>query len=297
MKERALGRVYFALQSLAGALWWVGVFTVPKVRWTTLGSLPTEIAYLDVPLFVVTSFFAAVRLRWAVWTTLAWTLLVTIGMLFAATVTREAAWGALLMVAASGGTILAATLLLRGRIPTEWMIQGPFVFRTTSDSEGHFVRTLRQLVTFWVIFLGVGPGALVLLERRWMLDVPFPWGCRALGGVSFLFASAFGVWAAWTMAKRGEGTPLPATMAKRLVVAGPYRFVRNPMAVAGITQGVAVGLIASSWLVVVYALVGSAIWNWAIRPHEERDLAERFGEEFESYRQRVSCWIPRRLSP
>jgi protein-S-isoprenylcysteine O-methyltransferase Ste14 len=49
-------------------------------------------------------------------------------------------------------------------------------------------------------------------------------------------------------------------MPNRLVVAGPYRWVRNPMALASIAQGVAVGLILSSWLVVVYAVAGALLW-------------------------------------
>jgi protein-S-isoprenylcysteine O-methyltransferase Ste14 len=95
------------------------------------------------------------------------------------------------------------------------------------------------------------------------------------------------------MSTFGRGTPLPSAMASDLVVRGPYRFVRNPMAVAGIVQGAAVGLMLSSWLVVVYAVCGSLVWNYAIRPHEERDLEQRFGEEFRRYRAAVRCWCPR----
>lgn len=46
-----------------------------------------------------------------------------------------------------------------------------------------------------------------------------------------------------------------------------------------IVQGVAVGLILSSWLVIVYAIAGSLLWNYAIRPLEESDLETRFGDD------------------
>lgn len=91
----------------------------------------------------------------------------------------------------------------------------------------------------------------------------------------------------------GDGTPLPAATANRLVTAGPYRVVRNPMAVSGFVQGAAVGLMLSSWMVVVYAVLGSLLWNFAVRPLEEADLEARFGDEFRRYRDTVRCWIPR----
>ena len=65
------------------------------------------------------------------------------------------------------------------------------------------------------------------------------------------------------------------------------------MALAGITQGVAVGLLLSSWMVVVYALAGSIVWNCIVRPLEEADLEHRFGDDFRRYAARVRCWVPR----
>jgi protein-S-isoprenylcysteine O-methyltransferase Ste14 len=113
------------------------------------------------------------------------------------------------------------------------------------------------------------------------------------GAALVLAASALGIWSAVAMSVHGEGTPLPSAMARRLVIAGPYRHVRNPMAVSGIAQGMAVGLILGSWLVVVYALVGSLFWNAVIRPLEEADLEERFGAVYAGYRDEVPCWRPR----
>ena len=48
-----------------------------------------------------------------------------------------------------------------------------------------------------------------------------------------------------------------------------------------------------SWLVVLYALAGSLLWNWVVRLLEEADLEARFGAEFVAYQERVACWVPR----
>ncbi len=290
------GRLYFAAQAVAGALWWVGVFTVPLVRASTLGRLdPVVVAALDVPLFVLASALVALGARWAVWIAVPWAVLVTVGMVAYATLTGEAGWGAVLMIASAAGSVAAGLLVVLGRLPAEWIIRGPFGFRLARPGpvRSHVRRTGVQLVVFWGLFLVVFPLAIAFLERRWQLEVPVPIVVPVVGVVILVAASALGIWSAVTMSTLGEGTPLPSATARRLVIAGPYRFVRNPMAVAGIVQGAAVGLILESWLVVVYAVAGSFVWNELVRPIEEADLEARFGPEYVAYRDRVACWVPR----
>jgi protein-S-isoprenylcysteine O-methyltransferase Ste14 len=65
------------------------------------------------------------------------------------------------------------------------------------------------------------------------------------------------------------------------------------MAVAGLTQGAAAGVWLGSWLVLAYVAAGMVVWNWGVRPLEERDLERRFGPAFDAYRAEVKCWFPR----
>ena len=153
--------------------------------------------------------------------------------------------------------------------------------------------TAVQLIVFWGLFLGVFPLVIAWFERRWDVAFAIPLAARIAGIAVLVLASALGSGRPrrW---HRSE-TALPCHRVPRLVIAGPYCFVRNPMAVAGIVQGVAVGLIHGSWLVVVWALCGSLVWNSIVRPIEERDLEDRFGDDFRAYRDVVSCWVPRRV--
>lgn len=293
------GRLYFAFQAVAGALWWVGVFLSNNIRVLTLGGLdPVLVAIADIPLFVIVSALVACGLRQLVWVITPWTALVAAGMALYATATGQAGWGVLFMIAATAGSVAASLLIRLGRLPTEWALFGPFAIKVapSASTTAHVARTSGQLITFWGLFLVVFPVVIVLLESRWMLQLPIPVAVRWAGLVVIIAASALGIWAAISMSTRGEGTPLPSSTARRLVVAGPYRFVRNPMALAGIAQGVAVGLMAGSWLVIVYALAGSLVWNWIIRPLEEADLSRRFGPAYDEYIRGVRCWTPR-LTP
>lgn len=290
------GRMYFALQALAGAAWWLGVSTLPALREATLGGLdPMLVSIIDIPLFVIGSALAALNMRWAVWIASAWTVFVAVFMLIYATVTTTAGIGAILMVGAAIGSVLAGSLMLLGRIPSHRLIVGPFAFRAshTRIRSRLLVRTTVQLVIFWGVFLIVLPAIINALEDRWNLSLKFPILVVVAGFALLAFSTVLGVWSARAIANFGSGTPLPAEMANHLVVRGPYAFVRNPMAIAGIGQGMAIGLLIGSWLIVVYALVGSLLWNWLIRPHEEADLRDRFGAEYEEYTREVSCWLPR----
>jgi len=295
------GRWWFALQALGGAAWWALVPTVPAVRTATLGSLdPVLVAVFDVPLFVVASALAAAGIRTAAVVATGWTALVLTGMVVWATLTREAGWGVVAMTAAPVGSVLALCLVLLGRVPTEVVTSGPLRFRTADPDAGrnrHVLGTALQIVVFWGLFLGVFPLVIAAAETRWQLRPPLSGpvvtALGAAGVVVFVLASVLGLASAVAMSTRGSGTPLPSAMPNRLVVAGPYRVVRNPMALAGITQGVAVGAMTASWTVVVYAVAGSVVWNCVVRPLEEADLEGRFGDDFRRYAAAVRCWVPR----
>lgn len=273
----------------------------PGVRTATLGSLDAVlVAAFDVPLFVLASALAAAGLRSAAVVTTVWTALVMTGLAVWATVTTEAGAGVLVMIGAAVGSSLALALVLLGRLPTEWVTSGPLRFRTADPSatrRRHVRATVVQIVVFWGLLLGVVPLVIAFAEHRWELHPPWPkavvLAAVIVGAVVLVTASALGIAAAATMSTQGAGTPLPSAMTNRLVVAGPYRSVRNPMALAGIAQGVAVGLLFSSWMVVVYALAGSIVWNCVVRPLEEADLEHRFGDDFRRYAARVRCWVPR----
>ncbi|WP_284753142.1 isoprenylcysteine carboxylmethyltransferase family protein [Arthrobacter sp. efr-133-R2A-120] len=285
------------MQAIAGFFWWAAVFLSSVVREATLGNLdPVAVTVFDIPLFVVASAVAAFGVKAAAVASTGWTSVVAVALAVYATVTTEAGWGVLGMGAATAGSVIALCLILLGRVPTAWIIRGPFSFRPAIPrpvAATHVVSTFGQIIIFWGFFLAVIPFGIAALEQRWAVVLPFPSFAAPVGVAVLVLASALGISAAVVMSTLGNGTPLPSAMPNHLVIAGPYRSIRNPMAAAGILQGAAVGVILQSWLVVAYAVVGSLVWNYVVRPLEESDLEERFGGEFQQYRDAVRCWVPR----
>lgn len=153
-------------------------------------------------------------------------------------------------------------------------------------------KTLLQTIVFWGFFLFIIPGAIHTLESAWGLPHVQWIFAKQISVLIFLAAGTLGITSGLTMAIRGRGTPLPLDGTNDLVISGPYRYVRNPMAIAGLTQGLAVGIWLGSWGTVLYVAVGFILWNGYIRPIEEQDLKRRFGKAYEEYCEQIKCWIP-----
>lgn len=152
-------------------------------------------------------------------------------------------------------------------------------------------KTALQIAVMWSVLLAAVPLTLAWSEGAWGLAGLSP--RPLLGAVLFVAMSLLGLVTANVLVRDGHGTPLPLDTARKLVVSGPYRHVRNPMAIFGFGQGLAVGLWLGSPAVLAYTLVGMAVWQWLARPWEEADLEARFGEDYRRYRAAVPCWIPR----
>ncbi len=117
----------------------------------------------------------------------------------------------------------------------------------------------------------------------------------ALAGVA-LIAGGFSVWL-WTVrlfSRIGKGTLAAWDPTSRLVVAGPYRHMRNPMisAVATLLFGEAV-FFGSFWIL-AWAGLFLAINQTYFLLAEEPGLERRFGEEYRIYKRNVPRWLPRR---
>jgi protein-S-isoprenylcysteine O-methyltransferase Ste14 len=165
------------------------------------------------------------------------------------------------------------------------------------STAGHVARTAASIVVVWTFALVLLPAVAVAAERALGVDRIDVAGQVVVGGALVAAGSVGGLVSAWCMATRGEGTPLPIDAASQLVVAGPYRWVRNPMAVCGVVQEAGIAVAVGSPAVAALAVAGALLWQVVIRPPEEAFLSARFGAEYDRYRHEVPLWVPRRPRP
>ena len=101
------------------------------------------------------------------------------------------------------------------------------------------------------------------------------------------------VWTAKLLTKHGDGTPAPWDPPRKLVIIGPYRYVRNPMISGVLLVLLAEALLFQSWPITAWMILffaGNAIYFPLV---EEKGLEKRFGDEYLRYKARVPRWIPR----
>lgn len=298
MSIRQSAAIYFALQGAAVIAWWILLFFIPASRtFFQMGDSETvllafwlsDLFLLAVGSLLVSAFcyFDSKFLSLALWFVVGAISYATFYCLAFALMTDSGWLGVTLMFPAfvwSGNFAIGLSPPFAG-----------LMFRRSDDAKTGWllIKTFTQIIVVWGLILFVFPALIVRLETKlgiWQFTFPFQ---KILSAILFGAISLVGISGAYTMASIGRGTPLPLDAANKLVIAGIYWFVRNPMAISGIGQGLAVGLFLGSPLVLIYALMGGLIWQTIFRPLEEADLLKRFGADYENYCREVRCWIPR----
>jgi len=113
-----------------------------------------------------------------------------------------------------------------------------------------------------------------------------------LGGILVAVGLSFAFWSIGVQLTLGRGTPLPMMPTQGLLTTGPFRYCRNPMSfgaiVAYLGLSVAAGTVVGLALVVVLA----TLLILYLKRIEERELAERFGNAYRTYRREAPFIIP-----
>ena len=162
-----------------------------------------------------------------------------------------------------------------------------------------------EVVLMW-IGSAIALALLGLFGPRW-LDWSWqgPLWLQAIGGALLAGSMLVGVWAVGQMGwarvlfAAALFPPGPAAdeqnIPQKLVVAGPYRYVRNPLYDTDMTLILGTALLTQNWgmVVLLAAYIAQLVMQLRL---EERELRARFGPAYTRYCQLVPRFIPR-LTP
>lgn len=143
------------------------------------------------------------------------------------------------------------------------------------------------LAPLWVL-------ALVLffispLSMPWP-SLPFPSWLRWTGVAVAILCLPFLIWVQHTLGRQWS-THLRLREDHRLVVNGPYKWVRHPMYVVLFLFLLSVGLATASPLIAVMNILLIAVFYRRISK-EEKMMIERFGNEYSTYMKRTGRFWP-----
>lgn len=130
----------------------------------------------------------------------------------------------------------------------------------------------------------------VLIDRRW----PLPVSGGSLTAVAGAFFAVGGIVLALVSIgrfRRSDTSIVPIRPAEALVLAGPYRYTRNPMYVSLALLTMAFGLFLATWWPILLLVPTLAIVQQFVILPEERYLRRRFGADYEAYTRRVRRWL------
>jgi protein-S-isoprenylcysteine O-methyltransferase Ste14 len=115
----------------------------------------------------------------------------------------------------------------------------------------------------------------------------------SLGVIGISIGLFFIIWSVFTFWFIGRGTPVPLASPIRLVTSGPYKYTRNPIKLGAFLFYFGIGTICDELLtglvMFAIALLLGILYHKSV---EEKELAIRFGNEYEEYRKRTSFIIP-----
>lgn len=116
---------------------------------------------------------------------------------------------------------------------------------------------------------------------------------QVVAGTLVLLGSALVVGCITAFVFIGRGTPAPFDPPRRLVIRGPYRWIRNPMYVGAGAALFGAALYYRSLPLAAYGLAFMVALHLFVVIYEEPALRRTFGREYQVYCERTGRWWPR----
>ncbi len=138
-------------------------------------------------------------------------------------------------------------------------------------------------------------GWVALRLRVWdrALGIPLPAWTTVPGILLMAAGGILALTCVGTFVVRGRGTPAPFDAPVEFVAVGPYKHVRNPMYIGGLTVLLGFGLYEHSPSILLFGLPWILLAHLIVMLYEEPILRRKFSATYEAYCKEVPRWIPK----
>lgn len=156
--------------------------------------------------------------------------------------------------------------------------------------KNNFWRFFGSLPAIAVIYV---PLILLLIEFRGLPIADYSLLTFGIGFIALWGGVILIIWSYVVLLKDGGASANLRVPSTRLVKSGPYEVIRNPMAVGVVSVLVGEALYFDAVYVFIWAVIVLAGIIYYVTRVEEYQLANRFGQEYISYKMDVGRWFPK----
>jgi protein-S-isoprenylcysteine O-methyltransferase Ste14 len=137
---------------------------------------------------------------------------------------------------------------------------------------------------------------LLYISRSWILShrLELPVFLQGIGWVVFILGIFLQLWTLRILGGlRIIGLPEVSQLVEsRIITSGPFSVIRHPTYASHTIMFAGVFLLSGVIALGVITLLDIAIINAFVIPLEDRELVERFGDEYKAYKDRVPAFFP-----
>jgi len=113
-----------------------------------------------------------------------------------------------------------------------------------------------------------------------------------VGGLLMALGGGLSLFCADLFHRKGDGLQVPWDPPRRLVIRGPYCFIRNPMYLGNVVMLLGEAIFFASLGIWIYTGVFFVIVHLGVVLLEEPDLRRRHGKPYADYTRKVPRWLP-----
>jgi len=171
-----------------------------------------------------------------------------------------------------------------------WDRYAGFIYRIATGN-----KRLRMVVTLPVAVLFFGLVALFVLASTWVdnrwafFSFETSLWTVVLSIVLLLIGWPIYSWPALVFILN-RGTPVPLNPPQKLIVSGPYKYIRNPMLLGLFITLIGLGILLGSFsLIFIFTPLFILANSFYLKAIEEKEMEKKFGAQYLEYKKRYLC--------
>jgi protein-S-isoprenylcysteine O-methyltransferase Ste14 len=114
-----------------------------------------------------------------------------------------------------------------------------------------------------------------------------------IGLLLVIIGLTFGFWSNYVQFTIGHGTPVPMMPTQKLIICKPYSYCRNPMTFGAVFAYLGIAIWVGSLSAVGFVLLFGICLTAYLKLIEEKELYERYGQEYLEYKRVTPFLFPR----